>query len=418
MNTLGLPSFRRAVLARLQGVLLLCVLALSSASAQAQRINPAVAKLNIATGGTLNFLFISPSPFLPARLCKDISPVPLGQVVRFRPDLCDGATATAPVLFARADAGTFTVTIPASALAATASSGSARPRFTHLVVNVSGPLGDGYAAVRIDLIEPSRGPELTEMQLRFVQRGSRQAIGFFELGQRLPPIEALLRFTGNGLLRARWEVVTPDDPQPTAFDLTLEPYLSLQDRARQYRWRLLSRVQTYLSAPGLTRVPGPDPRTLPSDRFGAYTVLLRIEPGSPLDPALGTPAPFLLPVLRYYIGDSAALLAHPAQAAPTEPIEALAPQGLVFSDRPLVFTWQVRPDVTLYRVELLQAGRTVYAARVQADTPGSNGRFELPAFAMAGLGKRPLCWRVVAVGADGGGLNASRCVDLQWATVR
>ncbi len=322
----------------------------------------------------------------------------------------------APAAVAAAAGVTINVSINAQALAAAAGNQVARPRAVYLVLLASGGAPQPYfLALRIALAEAQRGPDVSEMRLRFMGPGGQQASGWFQRGQALPAVEALLRFKGSGLLRARWEVVQPGDPEPTELDLTPETRLSLAERARQHRWRLLQTVQVFVSATGITRLPGPDPKLLPNDRYGNYSLLLRLEPSQALDGASITSTLLVLPVLRYTIGaTSAALLVHETPG----PIQVLAPQGLVFSDRPLIFTWQARDDIRLYRVELEADGRLVFAARVLPDPQAAVQRFAAPALAHALWAGGALRWRVVSVGADGGAVSRSPWVDIQWGRVR
>jgi hypothetical protein len=401
-------------------------LALCAALAPQARAQPAAPvvvsastlQINVDAGGGA-FLQFDPSVAfrfrelrrVEVRLCKDIQSA-LG-VVNSSRDPCTGQPAL--MLFADASPLSIFTSVDPASLTSMASSSSLRPRSTHLVLSERFSAPNTYFVLRINLNEAPRGPELTEARLHFLAQGGQQTQGFFQLGQALPPLQAQIRFKGSGLLRARWEVVQPGDPEPSELDLTPEPYLSLEQRARQHHWRLLQRVQVYLSATGVTLVPGPNPARLPNDRYGRYMVLLRIEPSQALDGASGTSPPLVMPVLTYYIGASAA----PAMcgASSPQPLRVLAPQGLVFSDRPLVFSWEGRADVAMYRVELQSRGRTVYAARVRGDSSDGITRFAVPAFAQAQLGGDALRWRVAALSDTACSAGASRWVDIQWGRV-
>ena len=111
---------------------------------------------------------------------------------------------------------------------------------------------------------------------------------------------------------------------------------------------------------------------------------------------------------------AAALLVHETPG----PIEVLAPQGLVFGDRPLVFTWQARADIGLYRVELERDGQRVFAARVLPDVQASVQRFAAPALAQTLWASGVLRWRVVSVDVDGQAVSRSPWVDVQSGRVR
>jgi hypothetical protein len=463
-------------------VLGLCTLS-AAAPQRAAALSPTVTSLNINTGGTVQLNLSGPVLLTPvqAHVCQNMT-VSLGILQSAANPLCNGNLAVPVGPIVSLGAAQYSVAVPAQALQLTASTGAARPRFVHLQLQVESGAAPLIALrrlfVRIDLIEPTvilaTGPRITEAQLRFVGAGGQQPVGFFALDQSLPPVEALLRFQGSGLIRARWEVVQPGDPEPSTLDLTPATQLSLTERAQQRRWRAVGGVQQhYFSTSGLMRLAGPPPRLLPSDQLGAYTLLLRLEPYRPLAPAQSAgPAGgaggaagtgFVMPVLRYYVGTQAgAVLAHETPG----PIHVLSPQGLVFSDRPLVFTWQQRADVSLYRVELERAGELLYAARVlpqgqgagagPSANPYGNGhtsgpwnpnessvvRQALPTWLQQQLREsvaaaraaasasvaapdaaasapstttgRGLRWRVVSVGAEGEAVSTSRWVDIQW----
>jgi hypothetical protein len=91
-----------------------------------------------------------------------------------------------------------------------------------------------------------------------------------------PTVQADISFTGSGLLRAVWELATPESTSGTAVFLpiqTVRRFLSIQGRAT-------------LTSPAL-----------PADAVGSYRVRLRIE-----DP----PATFDTPEVQYYVGDDSA----------------------------------------------------------------------------------------------------------------
>jgi hypothetical protein len=445
------PHFN--ALLRRASILSLCALgAVAPRPAAAQIplvISPTVTTLDIATGGTVG-VAVQQGPALlvlaAARICQDLQAA-AGVTQAANGPACEGRLGVAVPAADIAQLGPFQFSIAVSpqTLQQAASTGATRPRFAHLQMDFRPASGAAVLgtriAIRINLTEPlnlASGPRVTEARLRFVGAGGQQPVGFFALDQTLPSVEALLRFQGSGLLRLRWEVVQPGDQPPSALDLTPATQLSLAERAQQRHWRAVGAVQQhYFSASGLMRLAGPPPRQLPSDQLGAYTLLLRLEPNQPLAPAQAngpaggpaggpTGAGFVMPVLRYFVGTSAgAVLAHETPG----PIHLLSPQGLVFSDRTLVFTWQQRADIALYRVELERAGELLYAARVlpQGQGAGVNEgtllRQALPTWVQQQLRSpggsshstgQGLRWRVVSVGGDGEPVSSSRWVAIQW----
>lgn len=394
-------TWRRA----LAGLLLAAV---PLTAALAQQVSPKVASISLSHGGTIVLqLAQALSASAPIQLCKGVAP-PTGSGYLANP--CQGLS----VALDHASGARITVAVSKADLALLLGNGAGMAPL-YLVIDATAA-APAFLVVKVFVT----GPDVREMRLSFLDNGGHQPVGFYQRGQVLPPLQAQIRYAGRGMLRARWEVIQPGDPAPTLLDLVPEGDLAWPDRARQHRYTVLQRVDTYLPPVGVATLAGPSPRLLPHDRDGMYTVLLRIEPtvrlgdsgASPIDEA---PA-FLLPVLRYHIGAATGPAMRGSETP--EPISVVAPQGLVFSDRPLAFSWHTRADVKLYRLELEREGQLVYAARVQPDGGAGIARFTLPGFAQRQLGTQPARWRVVTLDNDGGVLSESRWVDLQWAAVK
>lgn len=381
-------------------------------AALAQQVSPKMVSLSLANGGRIALQITpAPSPYVPvtAQLCKSVAPL-VGS--SYQNDPCQGSAAPlSPTVMG----GHFTANVSKANLALLLGSGpSTAPLY--LVISYATVAEPVFLVVKVFVT----GPDVREMRLSFLDNGGHQPVGFFQRGQVLPPLQAQIRYAGRGMLRARWEVIQPGDPAPTLLDLVPEGDLAWPDRARQHRYTVLQRLDTYLPPVGVATIAGPSPRLLPNDRDGMYTVLLRIEPtvllgDSGASPTEEAPA-FLLPVLRYHIGAATGPAMRGSETP--EPISVVAPQGLVFSDRPLAFSWHTRADMKLYRLELEREGQLVYAARVQPDGGAGIARFTLPGFAQRQLGTQPARWRVVTLDNEGGVLSESRWVDLQWATVK
>lgn len=260
-----------------------------------------------------------------------------------------------------------------------------------------------YAVVQLRLSgNAANAPlALTEIRLGFRDGGSLQNIGFFKRGQVLPTVSAFLRYQGAGVLRARWELVAPNDPPPTTLDLTAEASLSPLERAQQHRYQVLERVNVYLPAIGQAVLTGPNPKLLLNEDYGQYQLLLRIEAS---DSLAGVPAgtvSFVLPVLRYYIGEGSSLVAN-ARSAP-EPITLLSPQaGAVFArDAAVSFQWLENKGVSQYRLEIEANGKRVYSARIAPRAQDGVNRYTAPPFIAASLVNKAARWRVIALAADG-----------------
>lgn len=260
-----------------------------------------------------------------------------------------------------------------------------------------------YAVVQLRLSgNAANAPlALTEVRLGFREGGSLQNIGFFKRGQVLPAVSAFLRYQGAGVLRARWELVRPNDPPPTTLDLTAEASLSPLERAQQHRYQVLERVNVYLPAMGQAVLAGPNPKLLLNEDYGQYQLLLRIEASDSLAGLPAGAAPFVLPVLRYYIGEGNAPMVS-AKSAP-EPITLLAPQAgaVLKKDAAVSFQWLENKGVSQYRLEIEANGKRVYSARVAPRAQDGVNRYTAPPFIAATLVNTVARWRVIALAADG-----------------
>lgn len=247
----------------------------------------------------------------------------------------------------------------------------------------------------------------TDIRLGFKDGSGLQNLGFFKRGQVMPATTALLRYQGAGILRARWEIVTPGDESPSALDLSAQATLSPTGRATQRRYRVLERVNVYLPATGQAVIAGPSARFLPNDQYGQYQLLLRLEATESVSGTPGGAAPFALPVLRYFIGESA--MAFAAKTAPAT-IDLLSPEPhtVLATEGTLAFAWQETVNVGLYRLELEANGKPVYSARVRASAPAFADlastrakQYVLPPFVVSSLVGKAVRWRVVALSSDG-----------------
>ena len=260
-----------------------------------------------------------------------------------------------------------------------------------------------YAVVRLRLNASSASSPLafTDIRLGFREGGGLQNIGFFKRGELLPAVSAMLRYQGAGLLRARWEIVGPGDTPPTALDLRAEATLTPLERAQQHRYRVLERVNIYLPASGQAVLSGPAPRLLPNEQYGQYLLLLRIETSDSVAGVPGGTAPFLLPVLRYYIGESSGPVAR-TKLVP-ETINLVAPQSgaRLDKDAVLTFQWLENENVSLYRLEIEANGKPAYAARVRPSAQSGINHYTAPPFIAASLVNKAARWRVVALAGDG-----------------
>ncbi len=243
-------------------------------------------------------------------------------------------------------------------------------------------------------------------QVRMIFKPANQPIAFIQRAQSIPDFEAHIRYNGAGLLRGRWELVQPGDPQPSNLDLSTEASLIPQDRALQQRFRLLQAFQLYLQPNGRVTIPGPDPKLLPSDIDGQYQILLRIEATDalqPLDPtgqtASGGSAPFVLPVLRYFVGVPGTQ--GMSTVREVVPINLLAPAAFADTGKgSITFQWLPAGGVQFYRLEVEEVGNLVFAARVRAEG-GAPGIYEAPPMLRQQASGLLTRWRIMALDAQG-----------------
>ncbi|NNK62991.1 MAG: hypothetical protein HKO98_07235 [Gemmatimonadetes bacterium] len=235
-----------------------------------------------------------------------------------------------------------------------------------------------------------------------------------------PPLQAEIRYNGTGALVGRWEVVMPGEDPPTAADLLTEATLPVELRGTQRRYTELERFNVFLPPTGEIVLPGPDVRTLPTDRSGMYQVLLRIEAsddkegdsdlaaagaGAGVVPA-GAVAGFPIPPLRYFVGGAGTVGVSGARLRALFP----AADSLVTGGEPVTFTWTPVAAALLYRVEVRGGdGARVLAALLR---PGS-AMYRAPDWLQERAGADVVEWRVQALGV--GGAVAS---ETPWRTLR
>lgn len=288
----------------------------------------------------------------------------------------------------------------------------------------AGPAGDRFVIVTCRMAGGgARTPlALTDVRLAFAVQGAQPAVLVLARGEAPPRAAARIRYNGNGVLRGRWELVQPGDPEPEFDDLLTEATLPVERRAQQRRWMLVERFERYLPPTGEVVLPGPDPARLPIGADGPYKLLLRIEAtedkegnsdtGGGRVAIAGGVAAFALPVLRLAVGaalgalGTGPLLLAPAAASDTG--SAPGPAGAAAE-----FSWVDPPGAMLLRLELrgtADGEAEVLSALIR---PGV-GRYAAPPWVMAEQRSKPLRWRVVALGAGGNALGASEWRALVW----
>ena len=279
----------------------------------------------------------------------------------------------------------------------------------------AGPAGERFVVVTCRMAGGGARVPLALMDVRLAFRvdGTQPTVLLLERDQTPPAFAARILYNGNGVLRGRWEVVRPGDPEPVEDDLLTEATLPPERRAQQRRYTLVSRFEVFLPPTGDVTLPGPDPGRLPVDAAGAYKVLLRVEASDDKEATSNTGggrlavaggvAGFPMPVLRYVVGGASSAGSAGSSMAPT--LLSPAPDAPV--EGALVLAWVDPAGTALLRMELQAEtdGRMgeVLSALVK---PGA-GRYDVPPWlADARRGQR-LRWRVLALDSDGRSVGAS-----------
>ncbi|MCW5620483.1 MAG: hypothetical protein KIS79_05180 [Burkholderiales bacterium] len=269
--------------------------------------------------------------------------------------------------------------------------------------------GDKYVVVTCRMAGGgARVPfSLIDVRMQFDVSGQPATVLVVPRGTTLPPSSVRLYYNGSGVLRGRWEVTMPGDPEPTEDDLLTEATLPVERRALQRRFTLIERFEHFLPPSGQVTLPGPDPRRLPNLADGAYKILLRVEASTEREGASNTGAGrlaqsggvagFPLPVLRYYVGGPGDLAALQAGASGDLQL-LLPPPGAQLAGGDVVrFSWVETPRAALYRLEVEADGTTLLSALV---TPGP-ADYAAPPWLTQDRAGTQLRWRLVAVDGQG-----------------
>ena len=271
-----------------------------------------------------------------------------------------------------------------------------------------GPL---YRIIRVRLTGNSALVPLTlnDVRLAFSPDSNPQTIGFVKRGQTAPSWAATVYYSGTGVLRGRWELVEPGDPEPQARELLTEASIPVTERGLARRYRELGRFNLVLPAGSTARIPGPDPKKLPTDLEGRYQILLRIEADYANDPFLadarvksGAIAAFAMPSLAYYVG---AVESRQAKLTPVTPAKIDLQYPVVgqtyLPHEVLAFQWKkTNSDVTprVYRLEFKSADRPEVRSFL---TSGDHDHLVVSAWLKERIAGRNVSWRVVSLDAQG-----------------
>jgi len=194
----------------------------------------------------------------------------------------------------------------------------------YVVRRFTGPAAGGVAgegrfiAVPLRLSgSPSQMPlTLSRVELTFQYNGGRQPMRVVQRDASVGPLVATVDYQGTGVLKGRWEVVQPGDPEPTVLDLTAQASLDPEFQLQQQRYLEVGAFEQALYAGRRVLVPGPPPEALPTSQPGRYLVLWRPEATPSNASQMGTrvtdlpsggAAGFPMPTLTYYVTEQAGL---------------------------------------------------------------------------------------------------------------
>ena len=173
---------------------------------------------------------------------------------------------------------------------------------------------------------PSQMPlTFSKVELTFQHNGGRQPMRVVTRDTSVGPLVATVDYQGTGLLKGRWEVVQPGDPEPTRLDLMTQASLDPELQLQQQRYLEVGTFEQTLYAGRRVVVPGPAPDALPTSQPGRYLVLWRPEAtpsnnsrlgGRAVDLPSGGMASFPMPTLTYYVTEQSGLDARSAVTKP------------------------------------------------------------------------------------------------------
>jgi len=244
---------------------------------------------------------------------------------------------------------------------------------------------------------------LTQVQMWFDTEDRPAAVYRVARGKTLPPVHVYLRYNGSGRLKGRWEIVRPGDTPPQSEDLLTEASLPVEQRSRQKRYSLIQRFSNFLPPVGSLRIPGPDPRLLPSDADGPYQLLFRVEASADKEGNSNTldgiansggVAGFPMPVLRYFVGED---------ASSGRGIRLLTPlAGETVDAARLTFSWIEPSGIPWFRLEVVAGDES----RLSVVLPAASQSYDPPPWLLEN-GTEGLRWRVVGLDDRGRALQRS-----------
>lgn len=248
---------------------------------------------------------------------------------------------------------------------------------------------------------------LTEVKLTW---GVNKPVLLIASDEKLPSIQAEIKYTGTGRLKGRWELVKPGEQLPSEFDLLTEATLPLELRGTQRRYTQLSRFNLFLPPTGRFTLTGPEQWRMPSHVEGQYLVLLRIEAvedlaGNSNLPAVGAGpasittggvAGFPLPALRYYVGGK--VDAQPLTDSKQVLLISPASDAQFRADQVIEFRWSEIESVSHYKIVIEDSARN---HALTAILLAGEASYLAPSWLREKLTDGTLFWKVIAFGRNG-----------------
>jgi len=264
---------------------------------------------------------------------------------------------------------------------------------------------NSYISVRLKLSSSSINTPLSlnQVKIQFQGKAANNVITFITRGEKLPEFGAQIRYSGQGRLKGRWELVLPGDIQPRPFDLYPAASVPVEQRILQRRYTLLGRFNKQLPSSGTFYLPGPKNNPILSNLNGAYKILLRLE--SELNPLennaqielKGALSGFPLPVLRYYVGSQRAMQ-NAQQNQEIGQLTLLSPDDESFKKGDAItFKWLAFSGSALYQLEVRNAdNQLALSAAIKAD----DHHYAAPPWLIENS-NTALRWRITALDKSG-----------------
>ena len=86
---------------------------------------------------------------------------------------------------------------------------------------------------------------LTDVRTWFVTGEGDQPVYLGAQGEKLPEVNAAIRYNGSGRLKGRWEIVQPNNTLPESFDLLPEGNLPIERRGLQKCYLTVKRFDRF-----------------------------------------------------------------------------------------------------------------------------------------------------------------------------